>query len=623
MLVLAQTDSANPTSITPAQAAETLRATLFQTQLQVTSDPVAAQAQVAQVVTLYDTKLTAPLAQGAAATEQRIQAGLAAAQEAVKTGDANALAVARAQVWTGVLDGAQQLVFQAITAGDIATAQQWLAVREFRHATRFSRPNADATLALSGLRDGNATVADTITAIRADLLDTYQARLNEALHDLTVADQQNFAIRRSEHAALAQGYFAILQAAYQTQQGAAAADSASKTFATLTATAQQGQPLTEAVAQVTDALTGFRAAPLSSTEQHRRAGQLLRFLTLVPVEYGRSASAGAAKSDLEIREAITFRNGAEAAFRDLETTLATRDAAQTTKAADLLGQIDGYLSAAVAHTQAVEPATVQATTDQLLSILHATMPAEWLQSDSNADFDVIASALDGMEAAASAGQYELAESARLEAYAILESGPEAKLIAFAPQMKAPIEDLFWYGQGEPKGLAYLIGQNASANDIATSRQALNVQLAEAQRLVSGDVAPAAIMSNAALIVFREGLEAVLILASLLASLRIGTRRQLRVPLWGGVVENVWRIEFQVRYPGMKPTDWVDVGILDGGTLETTGPIKPDKEGRISFVFHTGPSDGSYRITLTTSDHDTKMLDIWAGRPEWEKRLTAN
>ena len=134
MLVLAQTDSASPTAITPAQAAETLRATLFQTQLQVTSDPAAAQAQVAQVVTLYDTKLTAPLAQGAAATEQRIQAGLAAAQEAVKTGDANALAVARAQVWTGVLDGAQQLVFQAITAGDIATAQQWLAVREFRSA---------------------------------------------------------------------------------------------------------------------------------------------------------------------------------------------------------------------------------------------------------------------------------------------------------------------------------------------------------------------------------------------------------------------------------------------------------------------------------------------------------
>jgi hypothetical protein len=84
-----------------------------------------------------------------------------------------------------------------------------------------------------------------------------------------------------------------------------------------------------------------------------------------------------------------------------------------------------------------------------------------------------------------------------------------------------------------------------------------------------------------------------------------------------------RIEFQLSYPGMKSTEWVDVGILDGGTVEPTGSLKPDKNGNISFVFHTGASDGSYRISLTTSDHDTKMLDIWAGRPEWEERLTAN
>jgi hypothetical protein len=83
-----------------------------------------------------------------------------------------------------------------------------------------------------------------------------------------------------------------------------------------------------------------------------------------------------------------------------------------------------------------------------------------------------------------------------------------------------------------------------------------------------------------------------------------------------------RIEFQVRYPGLKAGQWVDIGILDGGTLETAGRVKPDAEGRVSFVFKTGPSDGSYRISLTTSEHDIKMLDVWAGRPEWEDRLTA-
>lgn len=377
------------------------------------------------------------------------------------------------------------------------------------------------------------TVDDTLTALSADLLDTYQARLTEALHDLTAADQQGFAMRRAEHAALAQGYFAILRPAYQEQRGSEAASKASAAFAALTTATQDGQVIATAATEVNTALEGFRAAPLSPAEQRRRAGQLLRFLSLVPVEYGRGVHDGIVTTDLEIREAITFRSGAEAAFRDLETLLAAQDAAQTATAAALLSQLDQQLTQAGAHTQVADPATVQATTDQLVAVLQAVMPIEWRQGDSNADFDVIASALDQMEAAARDGQYDLAESARLEAYAILESGPEAKLTAFAPQMVTPIEDLFWYGQGEQKGLAYLISQKASDREIAASRQALSLELAEAQRLVTGDVAPAAIMSNAALIVFREGLEAVLILASLLASLRMGTRRHLRTPLWVG------------------------------------------------------------------------------------------
>lgn len=84
-----------------------------------------------------------------------------------------------------------------------------------------------------------------------------------------------------------------------------------------------------------------------------------------------------------------------------------------------------------------------------------------------------------------------------------------------------------------------------------------------------------------------------------------------------------RIEFQVRYPGLKPDASVDVGILDGGTLEDPQTLKPDSRGRVSFVFHTGPTDGSYRILLTTSDGDIKMLDVWAGRPEWEDPVLAN
>lgn len=58
------------------------------------------------------------------------------------------------------------------------------------------------------------------------------------------------------------------------------------------------------------------------------------------------------------------------------------------------------------------------------------------------------------------------------------------------------------------------------------------------------------------------------------------------------------IEFQIRYTDLKKDDVVHVGLLDGGKLEDAGPFKPDPMGRIAFKFQTGPSDGSYRISLT-------------------------
>ncbi len=104
------------------------------------------------------------------------------------------------------------------------------------------------------------------------------------------------------------------------------------------------------------------------------------------------------------------------------------------------------------------------------------MPAEWQKIDRNADFDVIEASLDQMETAVAAGRYDLAETARVDAYAILESGPEARLIAFAPQYISVLEELFWFGQGEHNGLAYLIDQQAPRQEIAATRQALDEQL---------------------------------------------------------------------------------------------------------------------------------------------------
>ncbi|MEZ4682524.1 MAG: hypothetical protein R2932_50785 [Caldilineaceae bacterium] len=406
----------------PSQRAETLRTTLFQLQMALPTDPVAAESALQQADELLAAPWFAVMTAQAPTAAQAVEEAMAASHAATAAGDGRALAAARMQLWTALLDGAQQIALQAVAQNDTATAHDWLLVREFRQATRFSRPNADGTLALLALQAGAVTPAQAVETIRADLLDTYQARLNEALHAVIEADQQDFLLRRAEHAAAAQGYFTILAPAYLAQRGEAAATTLTNNFADLTAAtlvaADNTAMIQTDLSAITGALDGFRAAPLLPTEQVQRAGQLLRFLNLVGVEYGRGVRNGAVTSDLEIREAVTFLSGARAAFDDLRDLLAAQDAEQTAALVARFAELDAQVNSAVTRSNVAAPAAVDTTVAALDELLRATMPAAWLRRDNSADFDVISTALDNMEAAVAGGDYELAESARVDAYAI-------------------------------------------------------------------------------------------------------------------------------------------------------------------------------------------------------------
>jgi high-affinity iron transporter len=108
---------------------------------------------------------------------------------------------------------------------------------------------------------------------------------------------------------------------------------------------------------------------------------------------------------------------------------------------------------------------------------------------------------------------------------------EQRLRGFAPDLAARVEGLFWQGIDDQTGLATLIGLNAPANDVLVALNALRAALADGRVVIeSARSAPAAVAGNAAIIVFREGLEAVLILASLLASLRTVQEKQFRRPI---------------------------------------------------------------------------------------------
>ncbi|MFN8443736.1 MAG: FTR1 family protein [Caldilineaceae bacterium] len=516
-------------------SAESIRTLLSTAQLTLTDDPTSARSSLGEANNLYLEDLSAPITQFSPEIHTAILADFAQASDALAKGDAVTFARLRSQLWTSLLHVGVLAVDANLVDGNAKEAQQWLAIREFRHATRSSRPTADATITINRLVNGRAGVEEARLAVRSDLFDTYQARMIDALREAIEAEGKSFNVRRAELLGLAQGYFAILTPAYRGQKGEQSAAEMTQRFQSLVAAASQSSALSQQISALITDFSSFRAAPLSANDQVRRAGQLLRFLKLVSVEYNRGVANGAVKSDLELREASTFFEGARAAFDDLYPLLSESNPVEAGQSLQRLTTLGLQVEAALTHSAVAESEVIQAQVQELSQQLQTIMPVEWLEHDSNADFDVIRTALNTMEAAVASGNYELAESARLESYALLESGPEARIQAFAARYKTPIEEAFWYGQGEVKGLAYLIKAQAPLTTIKASRKTLERLLHDAQQAIEGTNSPTAIATNAAIIVFREGLEAVLILASLMGSMKAATSRTLRKPMWWGVI----------------------------------------------------------------------------------------
>ncbi len=480
----------------------------------------------------YARSLRPDLAAVDPSAERAARAAVADAVTAAAANDRTELAAARGAFRAAALRGAYAGATEAAGNGDAAAAAQWLLLREFRTATRFTRPGADATLAVQGLAAKRVSPAAARAAVTKDLLDAYQSRLREHLDDAARGAEQGLPERQAEAAAQAQGLFEILRSRYVEDRGAAAEEKAVAAFAALSTA---GGDFPAAVSSAKATLTGFTAAPFTDAEAARRAQQLLRFVALIPVEYDRGVSGTKVTADFEIQEAVAFAKGAGAAFGDLQDQLAKRNPGMTDKAAKGLAQLTAFSDAAArTPDQVAEAGEVQRVTDTVDAQLEAAMPKQWTAKTDESDYDLIALTLDRMEAAASAGQFRQAEQARLEAYAFFEFGPERRLKAFDQGLALDVEGLIWFGMGDTDGFAKLIADRAPRREIRDTRKALDQKLADSAATLGDSASKATVVTNSAIIVFREGLEGVLILAAITASF-VKTRKRLRRPVLYGAL----------------------------------------------------------------------------------------
>jgi high-affinity iron transporter len=230
----------------PWESAEELRTSLFDAQSGLLLDQGDAGAEVQRARASLAGELERGLRARAPQSLRALAAALDAAETAATRGDERALAAARGTALAALRSGAYTVTVRATRDGDVAQARRWLLIREFRKATRFTRPGVDATASLDALAAGEIEPGEAALGVRKDLLDAYQARLVSYLDDALQASDREFRPALAESAALAAGYWPILAPKYERQRGRAARDRLERTFGAL---ARRPQPGTHATSK--------------------------------------------------------------------------------------------------------------------------------------------------------------------------------------------------------------------------------------------------------------------------------------------------------------------------------------------------------------------------------------
>lgn len=482
---------------------------------------------LAQMQEIYQATFQPEIVRVSPQTDFAMTAALESGQAAVETENDTALAVARGQIWTALLAGSYHVTRDALANGDMETAQAWLRIREFRQATRVSVVEDKAGKGIESYLAGEIDLTEVQEIVGEDLRDAYFFRFRQSLNELQVAADKNFTMRAGEWAGQAEGYFAILYPDFATKQGVDSAELIQNKLVLLETAAQNGDwtVVTETIATIQASITNYLPVELDEAEISARGRSLYNFIDLINLEYQNAVRDGVITTPIEYQEAITFHGQAQAIYEELYPVLAQQNPTDAARLAEILDEIEAIMLVYG------ERESVKTLTNEALYIVETNIDTKPQSDNAMAAFVMLDDLLDDLERAVRQGRYADAEQLRIEAYATFDTGPELRLIATEPQLIAEIEALFWQGSDEHMGLAQGIARKASYNDITETRAELDKALALAQvKLASGSSAPTAVIVNTAIIVFREGLEAVVILAALMASMASTKQQSYRKPV---------------------------------------------------------------------------------------------
>ena len=274
---------------------------------------------------------------------------------------------------------------------------------------------------------------------------------------------------------------------------------------------------------------------LSPKDVTRLERLLARFIDVIPKEYRNGVQNRQVFIPLEYKEAVQFTQQAQGLVNELAPVWRRdqHDVYEKYKP-ELVSQL-GVLQKQI--DQVDDLSTIEKTSSDIGSLLQnrfglsARRAGDKGQIIEETALDVRDS-LNNSLAAAKAGHWNEAESLRLDAYTAFDSEIEIRVMPRNPTLATHTERSFLDGGDGQQGIKALLDRGASMDELTAGYEKTLKNLDECVALLKVSVSPATIGFTAFTIVAREGLEAIVILAALLAGLRGDENKHIR----GGIVK---------------------------------------------------------------------------------------
>lgn len=444
------------------------------------------------------------------------EAALTAYADSAGRGDAANAARYRQLLWAALIRTARDRALAALAAGDGETAAGWLNIRDYARASG----DTAAVLAVQALRAGQLDAQGAHDAVQSELLTVAASELRRALTRASEDAAKGYMTQYAGDLGRIEGLFGYLR-----DNMAERLDP--RISAALTDALTRAATDPAAITELQAGLAGYAPVVLSSDERDRRARLLRRFTALVWIEYKDGVRNGEVSIPMEYNEAQMFRDRAALILGDLLPQIA--DSADARRLSELMAQIKQRMDARADN--------VQPLVDEALILIDGLFgTGDDSESGYATAVEMLPDTLDELAMMVSAGDWAEAEMRRLEAYSWFDPDIEQRLVPRAPSMALRLEARFWEGSAERPGLGRLIADQAPKEALDAEIAGIKTDLALARERIEAPLTPAGALLQSAGIIIREGLEAVLILAALLAALRAEgvDPARFRTPIGTGV-----------------------------------------------------------------------------------------